>query len=70
MIVIAHQTIGVNPPASHLARVPQRLKKQLPVSFASENRFPPIPPRHHVIESAGILDANTARHNDNSYQED
>jgi hypothetical protein len=60
--MVAHQHPGVNAPASHGARLAQHFEEQLPVRIAPENRFPPIPPRHDVIEGTGILYANAAWH--------
>lgn len=62
MKVIAQETIGLTPPirlnASHL----QRREEQLPILVIAEDRFPPVSPIHYVINRAGILKAEAARH--------
>jgi hypothetical protein len=47
----------VHPPAAPGARLAQRLEEQLPVVIVPKNLFPPVPPRHDMVEGAGILNA-------------
>lgn len=59
--MVAHQHPGVNAAASPGARLAHRLEEQPPVVIAPENPFATIP-RHDMIESPGILNANAAWH--------
>jgi hypothetical protein len=58
--MIPHQTTGVNLPVGLRARLGQLGEKQLPIRVVAEDRFPPVAAIHHVINRAGILNAELA----------
>ena len=56
MIMVAHQTIRVNPPVRFLAGFRQRLEEILPIHIIQKYILPPVPPAHDMIHRPGILD--------------
>jgi hypothetical protein len=62
MEMIAHQTKGMYLPAGFGASLAQRGEEPLPILIIAENGFPPVAAAHHMINRAGILDSNLARH--------
>src|SRR5580704_6534608 len=49
MKMIDHQAVGVNLPAGFCAHFTQSLEEPLPVPVVLENRLPPIPAVHYMI---------------------
>jgi len=48
--VVAHEHIGVQPPAGARADLAERLQKALPIRIVAENRLAPIPAIKHMAE--------------------
>jgi hypothetical protein len=55
-------TPRVNPPAGLAARLAQRAQERLPVGVVLEDRLAAVAPVHHVVDRAGIFDAQRAGH--------
>jgi hypothetical protein len=47
MVMVAHQEIGMDFPASALANLRQGLKKTDPIGIIFKDIFPPVSPAHH-----------------------
>ena len=62
MVVIPHQNIRVDIPSRPLANLPQRGKEKPPIPFRLENRLPPVPAIHHMVNRARILQPGFPRH--------
>ena len=67
MKMIVHQAIGMHLPAGLGAALAQGFQKKLAVLVILENRLPPISPVHDVINRAGILHSEFARHANDPY---
>ena len=64
MVVVAHQHISVDTPASSLAGLPESLQKPLAIDIVLENRFPAVTPAHDVIHRPVELHARHVRHSE------
>src|SRR5213078_524229 len=60
MIMIAHQTIGMNLPAGLITGLSERLQKQTPVLIVDEYWLPTVPTIHHMVNRLFILDSQLA----------
>jgi len=65
MIMIGRQDPGMDPPAGFAARLRQGAQEKAMVALIAKDAFPPVAPRHDVVKSARILDADAARHGEN-----
>jgi len=55
MKVIAHQAEGMDLPAGFAARLAEGRQKRRAVPVLPENRLPPVPTIHHMINRPGIF---------------
>jgi hypothetical protein len=62
MKMISQQTQRMHLPTGPEASFPQRFQKPFPILVVFENRFPPIPAIHHMINRSGILHSQLAGH--------
>ena len=62
MKVIKHQTPGMHLPVRLATALAQGEQKQFPILLIPEDRLPPIPAMHHVIDGPRIFDSQLARH--------
>src|SRR6266496_1554354 len=62
MKVIGHQTPGMHVPVRLATALAQGGQEQFPILVIPEDRLPPIPPTHHVIDRPWIFDTQLARH--------
>jgi predicted DNA binding CopG/RHH family protein len=62
MVVVAHQHPRVNSPPRLLANPRQRLEKVAAIGVVLENRLATVPPRHHMVMRAPILDSDLTSH--------
>ena len=62
VVVIAHQDPGMDAPASHLAGLTQRVKKETPVVIIMKDVLTTVAPSHDMVVSPGGLNANAACH--------
>src|SRR5450756_385012 len=60
--MVAHETEGVDLPVSLGAGFGEGLEETLAIQVVVENRFPSIPTIHHMVDRAGIFDAQLPRH--------
>ena len=60
--MIPHQHPGMNAPARHLTSLRHGFQEKPPVIVIEKDRLPPVATSHHVVERAGILNAETAGH--------
>jgi hypothetical protein len=57
VIVVIHETIGMNFRLKHLMDFAQQFQKHSTMIIMRENRLSPCPSIHDVVVSAGIFDA-------------
>ena len=69
MIMVPHQHPCMHLPTGFFAGLAECPQEEAPVIVVQKDRFPPVAPRHHMIESAGILDANASSHAEDLYRE-
>jgi len=62
VIVIAHQHVGVNPPARLFAGFGQRFQNPSPIRVVFEKGAALVAARHHVVRRSGIFDAQRSGH--------
>src|ERR1043166_259999 len=62
MKMIAHQTVGMNLPASPRASVAEYFQKALSVHIVAKHCFPPVASIQEMIESAFVFDSDLAGH--------
>ena len=62
VVMIAHQAIRMNLPASLLACLGQRLEEVLSVHVIEVDVFAPIPTAHHMVHCTWIFHPQLARH--------
>src|SRR5665213_3130291 len=62
MKMIFHQTKGVNLESGFLASLGQSLDEIMTIPIIPEDGSPAIPPAEHMIDRAGILNANLPWH--------
>ncbi len=60
--MIAHQAVGMHLPASLLTRFGQGLEEVVPVHVVQEDVLAPVPTAQDMIDRAGILESEPARH--------
>ena len=53
VVVVAHQTIGVNRPVKTFPDTGDHIEKQLPIAIGQVDIFPAIPPRGDMVKRAG-----------------
>jgi hypothetical protein len=58
--MVAHQTVPVNDPPLPLAHRAEKLEPTLPVGLAPKHAAPLVPPRHHVVHPARVLNTLVA----------
>ena len=61
--MIAHQHIGLHPPARADASLTERLQKPPPIRIVLENRLAPIPAVENVVHSSLKFNSGFAGHN-------
>ena len=52
-------------PTGLFAGLAERRQEEAPGIVVQKDRFPPVAPRHHMIESARVLDADASSHAEN-----
>ena len=60
MKMIRHQAKRIHLPAGFVAGLAQRAEEALPILIIPENRFPPVPAIHHMINRPAIFNAEFA----------
>ncbi len=60
--MIGQEDVGVNLPARFGTSLAQRLDEALAIRIVLEDRLPPVPAIHDVIDRAGIFDSQLAGH--------
>ena len=60
--MITHETIRMNLPVGFLADFSQCGEKLLVIEIIAEDRFTAVTTVHHMVDRAGILDAQRAGH--------
>jgi hypothetical protein len=60
--VVAHEHPGVNTEATTRAALAQRAHEGFSIFVILNNRLPPVPARHHMIDGPRKLDANLPCH--------
>ena len=60
--MIRHEDVGVNLPSRLGASLVQCLDEPMPIHIILEDRLAPVAAIHQVVDRAGILDSQFARH--------
>jgi len=60
--MIPHQNPGMHPPSVAATHLPQPVNEGLPVIVGLKHVFPTVTSRHHVVNRAGILEADRSGH--------
>ena len=54
--MVAHSHPGMEPPAGHVANLPERRQEKLPVRVVVEHGFPAVALRPYIIEGPRVFD--------------